>query len=83
MPDTPIFFLVNKCDIDEEAAVLDADSDSEEHKPRLSESASHSSNRVSFDIRGGMLPITANRVRFEKMGRVGLKEFLFWIGEEI
>ena len=46
MPDTPVFFLINKCDIDEEAAALDADSDSEEVKPRLSECASHSSNRV-------------------------------------
>ncbi|XP_063680560.1 dual serine/threonine and tyrosine protein kinase-like [Bolinopsis microptera] len=45
MPDTPIFFLVNKCDIDEEAAALDADSDSEERKPRISENATHSSNR--------------------------------------
>lgn len=46
MPDTPIFFLVNKCDIDEEAAALDADSDNEgSMKPRLSECANHSSNR--------------------------------------
>ena len=51
MPDTPIFFLVNKCDIDEEAAALDADSDSEERKPRISESATHSSNRVSLMFR--------------------------------
>ena len=46
MPDTPVFFLINKSDIDEEAAALDADSDSEETKPRLSECADHSSNRV-------------------------------------
>lgn len=46
MPETPIFFLVNKSDIDEEAAVLDADSDSEERKPRISECANHSSSRV-------------------------------------
>ena len=58
MPDTPIFFLVNKCDIDEEAAALDADSDSEERKPRISENATHSSNRVSllFHLQNFILP---------------------------
>ena len=41
-----MFFLVNKCDIDEEAAALDADSDTEDTKLRTSECNNHFENKV-------------------------------------